>query len=740
MRESFRLSRALLANAKAPFEPHLTELSILRGLSEGRIFAGDLMVSHHNNAKAKVISDSRMKLNCNGFITRNRALSGDTVYAELLDLEVDATPTSSSSETTLSENESITFEEVVSAADAISSKSCKVVGIQKRSGQRYVSRVKPGENLVQPRDTRFPAMRPASCVDVGNTSLALFNFTSWEQTEQNPDCTLVRVLGPEGSFEAEDDSSLEMKGLLSDPYAAETERSLRSLFPSAKSVVKSELLKRKDLRKSHRIFSIDPPSAKDLDDAISIEPFREFWKIGVHVADVSHFVAVNSEVDKQAALRATSVYLARKVYPMLPAYLSENLCSLLPGEDRLAVSVFFVLNEAGEIQGHPEMFRSVIRSQSKLDYDAVDSALFEEGPSNMIPKQVLKDIQKLHELTRILREKRISDGSVTIDDRNSEDLDFEFLDGVESGPVSVRTEAKESRKTSHDSHTLIEELMVMTNKIVAEKLCDSAELTTPVLRRHEDSEGAVVERAKEFLIKAGINVDASEIKSVSDLIMKAKERLEPGLFSVFTHSILGEFNRAEYVCGDSGEVEHWGVGARRYMHFTSPIRRYADLIVHRKLGHILGWQENSEDEEKIRLLIARCNTNSRLAKEAEKDNKLFYFTSLVKAFGNHGMRVEGFVKNLVAPDIDKNIKGSVCFFLPAIGDTRSQSLESLGLSVDKIDTFEDGTVKAVTAKNRNDEEISFRTFQRVELRAYVKNPNASISKLHIRIDPAPKRV
>lgn len=679
------------------------------------------MVSHHNNAKAKVFADSRLKFNCNGYITRNRALSGDKVYAEVL--EADADPESDS---TVSVSDSISLDEVATAAEAMATKACKVVGIQKRSGQRFVSRVKPGEPLVQPRDTRFPAMRSVSPVTVDKTSLGVYTFSTWEETEQYPDCNLVRILGPEGSFSAEDDSTLELRGLLSDAYSVELDKKLRSIFPSASAVVKAELGKRRDLRKTHRVFSIDPPSAKDLDDAISIEKSKSgnSWKIGVHVADVSHFVSPGSEVDKEAALRATSVYLPRRVYPMLPPYLSENLCSLLPGEDRLAVSVFFVVNEdSGEVMEAPVIERTVIRSRAKLGYDNLGS-----DPG------ILKDIEILMKLTGKMRNNRIAAGSVTIDDRNTQELVFEFNDAV----IAVKTEAKSTPGEIHDSHTLIEELMVMANKIVAEKLCESSEVTVPVVRRHVDSEKAVIEQAIDFLSKADIPIPSTPVKSITELMLVARQQLDPGLYSTFTHSILGEFNRAEYVANDSA-VGHWGVGAKRYMHFTSPIRRYADLIAHRKLGMILGWTSDCMvSEDSVREQIARCNTNSRAAKEAEKDNRLFYFTSLVKSFGNHGMYLEGFVKSLVPPEEEKNVKGSICFFLPAIGEIRSQSLESLGLSFSSMETFPDGAVKSIIAKDRKGAEVSFKSLQRVVLRAFVKNPNASIPKLLVRLDEVPR--
>ncbi len=724
-----------MLNVKSGFEPHLGELALLRGLADGSVLAGELVVSHHNNGKARVIVDPRSRINCNGFLHRNRALSGDKVYVSYTDGEI---PLDDSHQDSVSESTRHSFSELSDAATSDSVKFCKVVGIQKRSGQRYVSRMKPGEALVQPRDTRFPAMRSSAIVEVEKTSLGLFNFVDWEETEQYPDCGMIRILGPEGSFDAEDDSALEMNGLSSDPYPAFLDDELRKSFPDAESVVRKALPNRRDIRETDRIFSIDPPSAKDLDDAISVSRKEgNHWKIGVHVADVSHFVTHGSTTDLEAAKRATSVYLARKVYPMLPAYLSENLCSLLPGEDRLAVSVFFVLDgETGELVGLPSIDRTVIRSMLKLSYDDVDDALCGKKPVVTIPKPVMEDIEILMKLTEKLRCNRIASGSVTIDDRNNQDLTFEFLPSVES-PVSVRAEARPSARASHDSHTLIEELMVMTNRIIAETLCEASDITVPVLRRHVDSEGAVMEAAKNFLAKARVDIPGP-FETITDLLVKARQLLDPSLFSALTHSILGEFNRAEYVTASDGEgLAHWGVGAKRYMHFTSPIRRYADLIVHRKLGQILGWNKDVDGGFDEKEQLKKCNRNSKAAKDAERDNRLFYFTSLVKSFGNHGMYVDAIIKDLVIPDVSKNIKGSLCFFIPAIGDSRSQSLESLGLSLVGVERFEDDSVKLFNVRSRDGKFRSLKALEKVLIRLYVKNPSVSIPKLHVRMDEIP---
>lgn len=741
MQRGFRTSRRLLYSSKTLFEPHYGESAILRGLSDGSIIRGEIIVSQYNNSKARVITDSQSKLSCNGYISRNRAVSGDHVYARVMQ------DTSWESEGTSSETEDVPdgSESLVQLLETKSDtpKSCKVVGIQKRSGHRYVSRARPGDELVQPRDPRFPAMRLQPKLTVKGPSLALVKLKDWEETEQFPSSNLVRLLGLEGDFDAEDDASLEINGLLSERYGSEIEKELMRMFPDAKSVAEKALLNtsRVDLRKE-RIFSIDPPTAKDLDDAISITRQGDFLKIGVHVADVSYFVRPNTHVDYQARERATSVYLPRRVYPMLPPYLSENLCSLLPGEPRLAVSVFFVLDQSGSLIGEPEIRRSVIRSSAKLSYDDVDAALRDPKVS-CVPADILRDIRLLLDMTEKLREGRIANGSISIDERNGPELKFDFHDlgkGV-SFPFQVELGNQSNTTMSHDSHTLIEELMVLTNKIVATKLIENSSVTLPVVRRHLETEDAVRKAAIDFLTQAGIAVDSAA--KITDILVTAKSGLEPSMFSAFVHSILGEFNRAEYVpaaSSDEAAIGHWGVGTAKYMHFTSPIRRYADLMVHRKICQIsnLDPVDVAEDDSSVIDQIKLCNVNSKAAKDAEKDNELFYFGTFVKSFGNRGFQIEGIVKDLIAPNPEKNVKGSVSFFLPVLGEVRSQSLDSLGLGLVGV-TSNPGSdaVEQISVSDKRGNRRTLKLLESVKVRAFVKNCPSPLPKFHLRMDPVP---
>ena len=732
MRKGFRH----LLHTRPLFEPHYGEGAVLRGLSEGSIHCGELVVSHHNNSKGKVVLEGSGKLNCNGFFNRNRALSGDKVYVRC---DVGASSGSSTSGDSSQDHSEQDYPSEVHEG-TMASDTCRVVAIEKRSGKRFVSRSRPGEDLVQPRDPRFPAMRLIPRIEGPDPSLALVKFEQWDENEPYPKCDLIRLLGKEGNFDAEDDASLEIHGLTSDAHSEECDGELRRMFPNAETVVARELGHRVDKR-GERVFTIDPPTAKDLDDAISLERLSDGnYKIGVHVADVSYFVKPGTSLDDQAKERATSVYLPRKVYPMLPAYLSEDLCSLLPGTDRLAFSVYFVLSGEGKVIGEPEIKRTIIRSQAKLNYDDVDAAIL-MGEKIKISEDILSDIKTLMSLTEKLRNERISSGSISIDDRNNERIKFEFheLKPGESFPVQVLVEKSASSAMQHDSHTLIEELMVLTNKLIANKLVENHSITLPVVRRHMDTEDSVIEAARKFLSAAGVEMGDSD--SLTSILVLAKTRLPSQMFSAFTHSILGEFNRAEYVASPGGDAQsHWGVGANRYMHFTSPIRRYADLIVHRKIASIMKLEplDQLETDESVVQQIRKCNQNSKAAQQAESENGLFYFGTFVKSFGNVGFPIEGILKELIAPNNEKNVKGSVSFYLPLIGEVRSQSLESMGLTlVDHTIDEESGQVINMLIRDRMGSERTFKPLDTVKVRAYVKGASGPLPRFHLRMDKIP---
>ncbi|HSR67892.1 MAG TPA: ribonuclease R [Acidobacteriota bacterium] len=339
---------------------------------------------------------------------------------------------------------------------------------------------------------------------------------------------------------------------------------------------------RDDLRETVTV-TIDGEDARDFDDAVSLswrQPGQSpqeahAYRLGVHIADVSHYVALDSLVDHEARRRGTSVYFPDRAYPMLPENLSNDLCSLRPGEDRLTVSVFIDFDENGRRQGQ-QVSLSVIRSQARLTYVQVQEILDRreagQAPSDGLAQRLGELLSKMHRLSRLLRRARLRQGA----------LDLELPEAKvvfdDQGGISDIVEAPR-----HDSHRLIEEFMLAANEAVAE-FVEKREIGM-IYRVHEDPDPEKVERFAELASQFGYNLPGRqghrEPKHFQQVLDKMRGTPE-GRF--LTHQMLRSFQQARY----SGENEgHFGLASELYTHFTSPIRRYPDLLLHRLIKFIL---------------------------------------------------------------------------------------------------------------------------------------------------------
>ena len=331
-------------------------------------------------------------------------------------------------------------------------------------------------------------------------------------------------------------------------------------------ITDEEIARRLDLR-GKNIFTIDGPDAKDLDDAVSIERLANGnYRLGVHIADVSHYVEEDGWLDKEALKRGTSVYLLNRVVPMLPKGLSNGICSLNEGEDRLTLSCFMEIDAQGEVVHH-ELAESVINSKARMVYDDVSELLEHETPALRAKyAPLLADIRAMGELARVLRDKRKQRGSLDFDFADSEIV----LDAREH-PIAIRPAERRS------ANRLIEEFMLIANETVAEHFYW---MNYPfVYRVHEKPDPEKMMDLKAFLMNFGIhlkgNPDNIYPKTLADIIDTiADEPYE----AVVNRVILRTMKKAYYSPECDG---HFGLAFRYYCHFTSPIRRYPDLMIHR---------------------------------------------------------------------------------------------------------------------------------------------------------------
>ena len=390
------------------------------------------------------------------------------------------------------------------------------------------------------------------------------------------------------------------------PSRVNAEAKARSREPITEKMISES--GRLDLR-DKTIFTIDGPTAKDLDDAVSIEMLPNGnYLLGVHIADVSHFVAEDGYLDREALKRGTSVYLINRVVPMLPKALSNGSCSLNEGEDKLTLSCFMEINGEGAVVDH-SIHESVIRSSARLVYDDVSDIL--EKDDKVLSKKyssIVGDIKLMGELAAILRHRRKQRGS----------LDFDISEAVitldeDENPIAVELEERRA------ANRLIEEFMLVANETVAEHFFW---LNYPfVYRIHEKPDPEKIMDLKTYLMNFGIKLKGSADniypKTLADIIADIEDKPYE---SVVNRVMLRTMKKARY----STECEgHFGLAFRYYCHFTSPIRRYPDLIIHRIIKESITGRMTEEKLEKYRMDAEKAadisSKTERKAQELERE-------------------------------------------------------------------------------------------------------------------------
>ena len=448
----------------------------------------------------------------------------------------------------------------------------------------------------------------------------------WPITSLHPFGTLVEELGPIGDIE------VETSALLKDSNASFnedfSESVLKCLPPLPWSIPEREFEIRKDLR-SQRTFTIDPDTAKDLDDAISINKNDDdTFDITVSIADVSYFVKPNSALDKDARKRATSIYLVQRSVPMLPSTLSSDLCSLIPDQDRLAFSVTFTMTKDARVI-KTWYGKSIIKSCAQLTYQNAQNVienqsigLKDEIKNGFKVDDIENDIRILYMLSKQLRDRRFDEGALKID---SIRLSFNLNeDGI---PIDCM--AYQQR----EANRLIEEFMLLTNISVAKQIAANLP-EQALLRRHENPMErrmlAFAERAK----RLGYDVDVSSSGALQKSFFNVDDLETRMILQVL--AVKGMY-RAKYFCSgaiDISAYKHYALNIPLYTHFTSPIRRYADVIVHRQLDNILQHGEQAEskfgmDRETIAKIAQQCNVKKEASKQAQEASAHLYLCLLI---------------------------------------------------------------------------------------------------------------
>jgi len=445
-----------------------------------------------------------------------------------------------------------------------------------------------------------------------NGDKVLVKLTDWPENTSSPYGKVTEVLGKPGEHSTEIHSILAEYGL-PHQFPLEVESYVNKLDTS---ITEEEIAKRRDMRKD-LTFTIDPKDAKDFDDALSFKVLENgLYEIGIHIADVSHYVKPDTVLDDEAYERATSIYLVDRVVPMLPEILSNGACSLRPREEKYTFSAVFKMNDNCEIKD--QWFgRTVTYSDARFAYEEAQAII--ETKNSVIPQEVsltgetyntdqsiTEAILKLDELAKKMRTKRMRTGAISFDK-----VEVKFNLDEEANPVGVFF------KTSKDANKLIEEFMLLANKKVAEFIGKQNPKKTFVYRVHDEPDDSKLAQLQTVVGRFGHKLNFKDRKSVAsslnklltDVVGKKEQNLVDTL-------AIRTMSKAEYTTQNIG---HYGLAFQYYSHFTSPIRRYPDVMAHRLLQHYLdGGKSANEDiyEEKCK----HSSNMEYLATKAERDS------------------------------------------------------------------------------------------------------------------------
>lgn len=604
------------------FEEYFSEEQVMAGLQEGVLISGVIRINQRNYKEAYISSPcgEEKDIVISGLKDRNRSLEGDEVVVMLYpDEQLQASESAQKNG------------KVVYIKDYVHPRLC--VGhllSKKKKLNKYV--------VFSPKDSRIPRLKiPVSTLPeeyINNPNkydniIFQAKISKWTEVTL-AEGVIVGMVGPAGELEVETVALLLDNNIDARPYPED----FRQYYPAPPFVIpEEEFCKREDLR-HECIFTIDPLTAKDLDDAVSLKnlPNGNF-EVGVHISDVSYFVHHNTPLDIAVRNKATSVYLVQRVYHMLPDELCM-ICSLTPGQDKLAFSVIYEITPDAQVISH-RFARSIIRSCTKFAYEHAQAIIdnpdkewtSEDFPpicNGFGPKDCVNVIKNLYKLSVIMRQRRYDNGALRIDQPK---LYFE-LDPDTGIPIKWHIyEQKEANR-------LIEEFMLLANGTVAEHIYNVYP-NIAFLRSHERPPTYSLKVLADKLSLFGIHLDVETAGGIHSSLMKYESFESNDVFSWARKAVLNNLcakgmKRALYICANGNDLSHYhhyALNVPFYTHFTSPIRRYADIMVHRLLAASLGMAPKPTWTKEFTAGIARnCNIQKNSAKVAGEQSSLLYLT------------------------------------------------------------------------------------------------------------------
>ncbi|MFT3701570.1 MAG: ribonuclease R [Agriterribacter sp.] len=456
-----------------------------------------------------------------------------------------------------------------------------------------------------------------------NGDRVIVKITEWHSKNKNPNGQVIAVLN------AADENDLAMKEILVDAgFVLDFDDDAMEEAARMPDIISAEEIRRRKDVRDILTFTIDPVDAKDFDDAISFRKLKNgLYEIGVHIADVSHYVETGTVLDENAYIRATSVYLPDRVLPMLPEHISNVLCSLRPNEDKLTFSAIFQINAKGEIKSH-WLGKTVIHSDHRFTYESAQEVIeTKEGPYN-------EEILILNELAQKFRKQRFKNGAINF---SSQEVRFKLDE--DGKPIGIVI------KESKEAHQLIEEFMLLANRIVAEEVgkIKINKQPLPFPYRVHDTPGEekllpFAEFAKKFGHKFDTKTPAGIAASFNKMLSEVQGKPEQHVLEQ-----LGIRTMAKAVYTEEN-IGHYGLGFEHYCHFTSPIRRYPDVMVHRILQEVL--EGHPKVDKKMEEKCRHCSERERAAMEAERASNKYKQVEFMQQY--LGEEFEGVISGVAA--------------------------------------------------------------------------------------------
>ena len=495
----------------------------------------------------------------------------------------------------------------------------EITRLVKRDKNEYVGKIEISEKfsfvIIDNKRIHVDIFVPISFINnAKNNDKVLVEITEWRKNSQSPNGIIKKVLGTEGEHNTEIHSILAEYGL---PY--DFEKEIKDYANNIDTTINfKEVSKRRDFRKE-LTFTIDPVDAKDFDDAISFKKLsKNSYEIGVHIADVSHYLQPNTILDNEAFNRATSVYLVDRVVPMLPEILSNKACSLRPNEEKYTFSAVFIIEKNKVIN---EWFgKTIINSNYRFSYEEAQEII--ETKNNIIRKEVslnnkeysvsnnVKEaVLKLNEIASYMRKERMNSGAISFDKK-----EVRFSINKDKEPTGVYV------KESKESNKLVEEFMLLANRKVSEYIGKKNKKNIFIYRVHDLPDESKIKALKEVAKSLGYNLDISSRKRMSESLNKILKKIKGKKEQSLIESLaIRSMSKAEYTTKNIG---HYGLAFDYYSHFTSPIRRYPDVIVHRLLEQYLN-KEKPSGHEIYNSACDHCTQREILATKAERDSIKF---------------------------------------------------------------------------------------------------------------------